>query len=81
MANSSVVGTKGQVTIPRGIRARLGPKEGDRLEFVIEAGHMVICPVRKCLNPFDQYAGPLGTLADEAEINAWLQQLRDHDAP
>jgi len=36
MAHSSVISSKGQVTVPQEIRIRLGLKEGDRIEFVVE---------------------------------------------
>jgi antitoxin PrlF len=80
MANSSVISSKGQVTIPQEVRARLGLKEGDRLEFVTEGGRTVIRPARNHANPFDRYIGALGTFANEAEINAWVRELRDNDA-
>ena len=38
----SVVTTKGRVTIPREIRRLLRLKPGDRIEFVVEAGGMVV---------------------------------------
>ena len=38
MSNSSVVSTKGQVTVPKEIRKRLGLRVGDRVEFVAR-GH------------------------------------------
>ncbi len=80
MTNSSVISSKGQVTIPQEVRARLGLKEGDRLEFIMEGGRTVIRPARSNLNPFDRYIGALGTFANEVEITAWIRELRDDDA-
>jgi AbrB family looped-hinge helix DNA binding protein len=51
MADSSVISSKGQVTVPRAIRIRLGLKEGDRVEFVVEGGNTIIRPVRAAENP------------------------------
>ncbi|MEM3089886.1 MAG: type II toxin-antitoxin system PrlF family antitoxin [Candidatus Nitrosotenuis sp.] len=41
--------TKGQVTIPKGIRERLELKEGDKIIFIIESGQAMIrkAPVEK----------------------------------
>jgi antitoxin PrlF len=77
MAYSSVVSSKGQVTIPHQIRARLGLKEGDRLEFTVEGDRTVIRPARTAENPFRAYAGVLGTFPGGVdEINAWIADLR-----
>ena len=78
MSYSSVVSSKGQVTIPQEVRVRLGLNEGDRLEFTIEGNHMVIRPLRTRKNPFEAYAGVLGTFAGGAEeINRWMADLRE----
>ena len=67
MNYSSVVSSKGQVTIPQEVRVHLGLNEGDRLEFTIEGDHTVIRPVRARKNSFEAYAGVLGTFAGGAE--------------
>lgn len=78
MSSSSTLSSKGQVTIPQEIRLRLGLKEGDRVEFVNEGGHTVIRPARTVANPFQAYAGALGTFGEGAdEINAWVHELRE----
>ena len=42
---TSIMTTKGQVTIPLGVRQRLGLDAGDRIEFVeIESGMFAIKP-------------------------------------
>jgi antitoxin PrlF len=42
---SSTLTSKGQVTIPKVIRERLGLGEGDRLEFILDgAGRIVVRP-------------------------------------
>jgi len=60
MIPSSVISSKGQVTVPREIRLRLGLKEGDRVEFVVEGGNTIIRPVRSAENPFEAFAGARG---------------------
>jgi len=77
MRITATVTSKGQVTIPQQIRRRLGLKQGDRIEFIIENGGAVIRPARAGDNPFAAYTGVLGGFATEAEINAWMRALRD----
>ena len=38
----STVTSKGQVTIPKGIRESLGLKEGDSVLFSLEQGHLIV---------------------------------------
>jgi antitoxin PrlF len=54
---------KGQVTVPKQVRERLGLGPGDELEFVEENG---IFHVKKCLppNPFKKYRGYLKDMVD-----------------
>lgn len=78
MAYSSTISSKGQVTVPQEIRIRLGLKDGDRVEFVVEGGNTIIRPARSAENPFEAYAGALeGAFpAGVHEINAWVDELR-----
>ena len=80
MIRSSVISSKGQVTVPQGIRIRLGLKEGDRdrVEFVVEGGNTIIRPARSAENPFEAYAGRLqGAFPGGVrEINAWVNEMR-----
>jgi antitoxin PrlF len=79
MRLSSTLSSKGQVTIPQEIRVRLGLKEGDRVEFVIEASRTILRPAQDRDNPFIGYAGVLGTFpGGEKEINAWITDLREN---
>jgi antitoxin PrlF len=41
---SASLTSKGQVTVPKPIRDWLKVKTGDRLDFVIEGGHVVVRP-------------------------------------
>jgi antitoxin PrlF len=80
MRNIATVTSKGQITVPLEVRNRLGLKEGDRLEFITEAGQTVIRPARSEDNPFAAYAGILGTFPGGLEeINAWVRDMRDDD--
>lgn len=78
MNPSSTISSKGQVTIPQEVRRRLGLQEGDRVEFVVEGERTLIRPARQVDNPFERYAGVLGTFPGGVEeINAWVAELRD----
>jgi AbrB family looped-hinge helix DNA binding protein len=80
MASSSIIGANGEVTIPKRIRTRLGLREGDRVEFVVRWNDTFIRPVRAASNPFEKYAGILGTFpGGKKEINTWVRSLRDDD--
>jgi AbrB family looped-hinge helix DNA binding protein len=77
MAHSSIMSSKGQVTVPQEIRIRLELKEGDRIEFVVEGGNTIIRPVCAAENPFEAYAGVLGGAFPDGvrEINAWVDEM------
>lgn len=77
MPFSSTISSKGQITIPLEIRQRLGLKEGDRVEFIVEQGPTIIRPARRMENPFQKYAGVLPAFSTNKEVNAWLRDLRD----
>ena len=75
---AGVVTSKGQVTVPKPIRERLGLKQGDRIEFVAENRRTVVRRARKTDNVFAKYTGVLGTFkGGKKQINAWLRDLRD----
>jgi len=79
MARSSTISSKGQITVPREIRNRLGLKEGDRVEFIVEKDRTTIRPARAPENPFVKYVGALPTFSGVDEINAWVGTLRDEE--
>ena len=80
MANSSVISTKGQVTVPQKVRRRLGLRVGDRVEFIVQGGHTVIRPAQAPANPFEKYSGALGTFpGGKEEIGGWVRRLRDEE--
>ena len=56
---SAVVGTKGQVVIPKKIRAMFHIKQGTRVHFEARHGEIVLTPVTP--RYFEHMAGCLGT--------------------
>lgn len=76
---TSTVSSKGQVTIPQEIRVRMGLKEGDRIEFVIDHGQTVIRPART-ENPFRRFLGAYPAFKSRKEINNWISEMRDEDS-
>jgi AbrB family looped-hinge helix DNA binding protein len=59
--------SKGQVTIPKEVRERLGLSEGDRLEFVFdERGRVIVRPEKK--SGLDRLSGRLKHMAPEKPV-------------
>jgi antitoxin PrlF len=79
MPPSSTISSKGQITVPQEIRRRLGLKEGDRVEFVVEGEWTIIRPAQPAKNPFEKYVGALPAFNSREEINAWVRSLRDEE--
>lgn len=76
----SPISSKGQVTIPREIRDRLGVGAGDKIEFAIEEGRTVIRPARDNPDPFEKFRGILGPFpGGEAGIKAWIDDMRSDE--
>ena len=80
MPPSSTISSKGQITVPLEIRRRLGLKEGDRVEFVVEDDRTIMRPAQPPVNPFEKYAGALPAFRSKDEINAWVRSLRDEES-
>jgi antitoxin PrlF len=78
MAPTSTLSSKGQITVPLEIRRRLGLKEGDRVEFVVQGEWTIIRPVQ-AENPFEKYAGVLPAFHSKSEVDAWVSDLRDEE--
>jgi AbrB family looped-hinge helix DNA binding protein len=79
---TSVLTSKGQLTVPQEIRERLGLKKGDRVEFVAEKTRTVVRRAKTAENPFAKYVGILPAFpGGKKEINAWIRDLRGHDEP
>jgi antitoxin PrlF len=77
MPPCSTISTKGQITVPIEIRRRLGLREGDRVEFVVEDGLTILRPARSADNPFEKYIGKLPAFESAQAINDWVAEMRD----
>ncbi len=55
MATAKIT-SKGQITLPKEVRRRLGVGPGDEVEFVEENGKYVLKKIVK-VSPFDAYVG------------------------
>jgi AbrB family looped-hinge helix DNA binding protein len=76
MATAKVT-SKGQITVPKGVRAKLGLAPGDELEFVEEEGRFVIRKrVRR--SPFDRYLGYLARKRGQ-DPDDIVRELRGHE--
>jgi antitoxin PrlF len=70
--------SKGQLTVPRQVRDRLGVGPGDSLEFRFEDDHVVVTPVRqRQLSDFRGLFRVDHALDfDEERSRAWSEQTR-----
>jgi len=77
MKKQATVTSKGQVTIPREIRRRLGVRAGDKLEFEEDAQGVRVKAVRDG-SVFEKYAGigNPGIGKGRKAILKWMRELR-----
>ncbi len=77
MKKQAKVTSKGQVTIPREIRRRLGVRAGDKLEFEEDAQGVRVKAVRDG-SVFEKYAGigNPGIGKGRKAILKWMRELR-----
>ena len=80
LVNDARVMSKGQVTIPKNIRAALGVSTGDRVTFVAENGTVrVINSAVYAMQKFqEQMAGEAAKagLQSEDDVSEWITQSR-----
>jgi len=72
--------SKGQLTLPKELRDRLGLQQGDVVEFIEENGKIIVRRQQSKDNPFLQWA-QLGAEAspEDASSQDWLRDLRGWD--
>ncbi len=70
---SSTLTSKGQITVPRAVRERLGMKQGDRLEFAFEGERVVL--QRADAAPAGHIAGVLAHLRGRRPVST--DRMRD----
>lgn len=68
----STISEKGQITVPKALRDRLGIRPGDRLEFIEEQGHIVVSKA----STSDPIAAVYGTLSLDESTDDVLGALR-----
>ncbi len=69
--------SKGQITIPKGVREGLGLRAGDEVEFVAEGGEYRLRKVVR-VNPFSRYRGYLDGLGSR-RTDEVVRELRGDD--
>lgn len=80
MKKRAKITSKGQVTIPREVRRRLGVRPGDRVEFEDDGNGMKVIAVRE-ESPFAKYAGigNPGIGKGRKGIAKWMRELRGYE--
>jgi antitoxin PrlF len=80
MKKQAKVTSKGQITIPREVRRRLGVRAGDKLEFEDNGDGVRVTAVRR-ESVFEKYRG-IGTPGvgkGRKAILKWMRELRGHE--
>jgi AbrB family looped-hinge helix DNA binding protein len=70
---------KGQITVPKVVRERLGVEPGDALDFRFEGEHLEVRPVRRWRLAEFRGMFPIPTALDHAEerARAWAARGRE----
>src|SRR5690348_17612382 len=80
MKRQAKLTSKGQITVPRDIRRRLGVRAGDKLEFE-DNGHGVRVKAVRSESVFEKYRG-IGTPgigSGRKAIQKWIREIRGHE--
>lgn len=80
MKKQAKVTSKGQITIPREVRRRLGVRAGDRVLFEEDKNGMRIRAVRE-ESPFAKYRGigNPGIGKGRKGVEKWMRELRGYE--
>ena len=80
MKRQAKLTSKGQITVPRDIRRRLGVRAGDKLEFE-DTGEVVQVKAVRNGSVFAKYAGigNPGIGSGRKGIQKWLREIRGHE--
>ena len=81
--NDARVMAKGQVTIPKNVRAALGISTGDRVTFIVENGQVTVVnstiyALRRFQEQMKNEAGSAG-FTSEDDIAEWITNSRRED--
>ena len=68
----TTISTKGQITIPKTIRSRLGLRPGTQMEFTAENGRLVGRKAATEQDPVAAVTGIIGSL----DVDAYLESTR-----
>ena len=68
----TTISTKGQITIPKTIRSRLGLRPGTQMEFTAENGRLVGRKAETEQDPVAAVTGIIGSL----DVDAYLRSTR-----
>lgn len=75
----STVSEKGQITIPKPLRERLGLQPGDRLELVEEAGRLIA--TKAAPGDADPVEAVLGILTLDVSVNEAVRAMSGDPKP
>ncbi len=80
LVNDAKVMSKGQVTIPKDIRAALGVTTGDRVTFIVEDGFVrvinsAVYAIQKFQRQMAREGAKVGLVTDE-DVADWITQSR-----